>query len=252
MRNLWVLMATAFVDMMGFAIVFPLLPFYAKNLGISPVKIGLLIASFSIAQLATSPLWGRLSDRYGRKPVLLVGLSAACLAFIVFAFADSFWLLLLSRSVQGAGGGMTGVVQAYVGDSTDPRMRARALGWLSAATSTGVMIGPAIGSAAAHWSPHAPGLVAAAICLTNITFAWRFLPESRPAHARPVRGIRTAMMHVLTRPFDPQPRLIWIYTIGMGAFTAMSACVALYLNHRFGITERTSARSSCTSAPSPC
>ena len=239
MSKLWVLMATAFVDMLGFAMVFPLLPFYAKNLGASPFTIGLLISSFSVAQLATAPLWGRMSDRYGRRPILIVGLAAAGIAYVVFGFADSIWLLLLSRTVQGAGGGTTGVVQAYIGDSTEKSERARGLGWLSAATSAGVMIGPAIGSLSAHLGKAAPGLIAAALCFLNCIFAWKFLPESRPKIGQTKRRIREALWHVLSHPFAPQPRLIWIYAIGMGAFTAMSSVVALYLNARFGITEKT-------------
>ncbi len=238
-KGLWALMATAFVDMLGFAMVFPLLPFYAKNLGADPLVIGILISSFSIAQFATAPLWGKVSDRFGRRPVLLIGLAAAGFAYIVFGLASAIWLLLLSRAVQGAGGGTTGVVQAYVGDSTAPADRARALGWLSAATSAGVMIGPAIGSLAAHLGQAAPGFVAAGLCFANVAFAWRFLPESRPKIGPSKRRIRTAVWQVLSHPMAPQPRLIWIYTVGMGAFTAMSSCVALYLNWRFGITEKT-------------
>ncbi len=240
-RALGILMAAAFVDMVGFAMVFPLLPFYAKRLGGADWIIGPMIASFSIAQLASSPLWGRLSDRVGRRPVLLIGLGASAAAYVVFGLADSVWLLFLSRLVQGAGGGTTGVIQAYVSDSTDPAGRARGLGWLSASTSAGVMIGPAIGSLAAHWGTAVPGLFAAALCVLNVAFAWRYLPESRPDHAHegPRQGIRAALWRVVRHPGDPVPRLIWIYTSGMGAFAALSSLVALYLNARFGITERT-------------
>jgi MFS family permease len=237
--RLWVLMATAFVDMLGFAMVFPLLPFYATSLGASPKVIGLLISSFSIAQLASAPLWGRVSDRYGRRPVLMIGLAAAGVAFIVFGFATSLWMLLLSRTVQGAGGGTTGVVQAYIGDSTEPGERAKGLGWLSAATSAGVMIGPALGSLAARLGTAAPGLIAAALCFLNVMFAWKYLPESRPKIGQTKRRIRTAMWQVLRHPFAAQPRLIWIYAVGMAAFTSMSAVVALYLHARFGITAQT-------------
>ena len=233
------LMATAFVDMLGFAMVFPLLPFYATDLGASPQVIGVLISSFSIAQLASAPLWGRVSDRYGRRPVLLVGLGAAGIAFIVFGLATSVWLLLLSRTVQGAGGGTTGVVQAYIGDSTDPRERAKGLGWLSAATSAGVMIGPAIGSAATHFGRAAPGFFAAGLCFLNVVFAWRYLPESKPHHEGARRSIRTAMGNVVRHPTTGQGRFIWIYAVGMFAFTSMSAAVALYLHWRFGITAKT-------------
>ncbi len=233
------LMATAFVDMMGFAMVFPLLPFYAIDLGASPQVIGILISSFSVAQLASAPVWGRVSDRYGRRPVLIVGLALAGVAFVVFGLAQSVWLLLLSRTVQGLGGGTTGVIQAYIGDATDPRQRARGLGWLSAATSAGVMVGPAIGSAAAHFGHAAPGFVAAALCFLNVIFAWKYLPESKAATARPARSIRTSVWQVLRHPGAPQPRLIWIYAVGMGAFTSLSSVVALYLNFRFAITAKT-------------
>ena len=186
-RRLAVLIAVNFVDMIGFMIVLPLLPFYALELDASPEMIGWLIASFSIAQLVAAPLWGRVSDRYGRRPALLIGLTASAVAYVVFGFAGSFWLLLLSRLVQGAGGGTTGVAQAYVADTTAPADRARALGWLSAATSAGVIFGPAIGSFAAHLGKEAPGLVAAGLCLVNVIFAWRWLPESRRREEGPAR-----------------------------------------------------------------
>lgn len=239
-RSLWILMAAAFIDMVGFAMVFPLLPFYAMRLGGADWIIGPLIASFSIAQLASSPLWGRLSDRIGRRPILLIGLSAAGVAYIVFGLANSVWLLFLSRFVQGAGGGTTGVIQAYVSDSTDAADRAKGLGWLSASTSAGVMIGPAIGSLAAHWGPAAPGFLAAGLCALNVLFAWRYLPESRSGQVHaPRRSIRAAVWHVMRHPGEPVPRLIWIYASGMGAFASMSAVMALYLHSRFGITEKT-------------
>ena len=239
-RSLWILMAAAFIDMVGFAMVFPLLPFYAMRLGGADWIIGPLIASFSIAQLASSPLWGRLSDRIGRRPILLIGLSAAGVAYIVFGLANSVWLLFLSRFVQGAGGGTTGVIQAYVSDSTDAADRAKGLGWLSASTSAGVMIGPAIGSLAAHWGPAAPGFLAAGLCALNVLLAWRYLPESRSGQVHaPRRSIRAAVWHVMRHPGEPVPRLIWIYASGMGAFASMSAVMALYLHSRFGITEKT-------------
>jgi multidrug resistance protein len=233
-------MAAAFVDMLGFAMIFPLTPFYALRLGGEAWIIGPLVASFSIAQLASAPAWGRFSDRYGRRPMLLVGLSAAGIAYIVFGFADSLWMLFASRIVQGLGGGTTGVIQAYVSDATEPNQRARALGWLSASTSAGVMIGPAIGSLATHWGTAAPGLVAAALCAVNVAFAWRYLPESKPEHHRgPKRSIRAAVWQVFRHPTLPGPRLVWIYSVGMGAFSSMTAVVALYLHYRFGITEKT-------------
>src|SRR5437870_12977555 len=123
--KLTVLMITAFVDMLGLAMVIPLLPFYATKLGASATIVGVLIAAFSLAQLASAPLWGNFSDRYGRRPALLAGLILSAIAYIIFAFAGTIWMLLLSRLVQGAGGGTIGVVQAYVADVSDPKDRAK-------------------------------------------------------------------------------------------------------------------------------
>ncbi len=248
MKKISVLMATVFVDMLGFAIIFPLLPYYALRLDADPWMIGWIIASFSIAQLAAAPLWGRFSDHYGRRPALLIGLTASAIAYIVFGLATSMWMLFLSRVVQGIGGGTTGVAQAYIGDAFEPKDRAKALGWLSAATSAGVMIGPAIGSLSVGLGYAAPGVIASILCITNIAFAWRWLPESYPGKKRtperdhdtvPTRKIRAVMWEVLSRPYKRLPRLIWIYTVGMLGFMSMAAVLALYLDARFGITEKT-------------
>jgi multidrug resistance protein len=241
-RRLAVLIAVNFVDMIGFMIVLPLLPFYALKLHASPETIGAMIASFSIAQLLSAPLWGRVSDRYGRRPALLIGLSASAIAYVVFGFAQSIWLLFASRLVQGAGGGTTGVAQAYVADTVEPRDRARALGWLSAATSAGVMVGPVVGSTAAHLGRAAPGLIAALLCVTNVFFAWRWLPESRKEHvgpARPRRPLWHPAWMVVRHPLDPVARFIWIYAVGMLAFSSMTSVVALYLGAEFAIDEKT-------------
>lgn len=127
-RKIWVLLFAAFVDMLGYAMVFPLLPFYAVRLGADAQVIGLMVASFSIAQVAVSPLWGRFSDRWGRRPTLLIGLAGSAVAFLIFGFATAIWLLFLSRIAQGAAGGQTGVMQAYIADSVAPEDRAKALG----------------------------------------------------------------------------------------------------------------------------
>jgi multidrug resistance protein len=241
-RRLSVLIATCFVDMIGFAIVLPLLPFYALDLKGSPFAVGVIIAAFSLAQILSAPLWGRVSDRYGRRPVLMIGLFASAVAYVIFAMADSLWLLFLSRLVQGAGGGTTGVANAYVADSVEPAGRARALGWLSAATSAGVMIGPVIGSFSTRWGRAMPGLVAALLCLLNVAFAWRWLPESRKPGTGPGpvrRPIWHAAWQVVRHPMAPVPRLVWIYAVGMLAFASLTSVLALYLGARFGINEKT-------------
>jgi multidrug resistance protein len=243
LRRLSILIALNFVDMLGFAMVLPLLPFYALNLHASPSMVGWVIASFSIAQLITAPFWGRLSDRYGRRPALMIGLFASALAYLVFGLANALWLLFLSRVVQGAGGGTTGVAQAYVSDTVPRQDRARALGWLSAGTSAGIMIGPAIGALAAHFGHEAPGYVAAAMCFINVVAAWIWLPESRPA-VQPTVGVRRkpvwhAAWEVLCHPGGSWERLVWIYGVGMLAFTLLTAVLALWLDARFGVTVKT-------------
>jgi MFS family permease len=244
MGKLVVLMITAFIDMAGVLMVIPLLPFYAKSMGAGGFVVGALIASFAIAQLASAPMWGRFSDRYGRRPALLIGLGASAIAYVIFAYADSLFLLFLSRIVQGAGGGTVGVIQAYVTDAVEPKDRARALGWLSAATNAGVAIGPVIGSASTHISHRAPGLLAAVLCVINIIFASKYLVESHDTveakkHVQKKGRSREAVWHVITNGRDPKSRLIWIYAIGMGAFMGMNAILALFLAARFGVTEKT-------------
>ena len=242
-RQLSVLIAVNFVDMIGFAMVLPLLPFYALKLNATPELIGWMIASFSIAQLVASPIWGRVSDLYGRRPALMIGLLASAIAFLVFGFADALWLLFLSRIVQGAGGGTTGVAQAYVSDTVAPANRARALGWLSAATSAGVMVGPAIGSVAAHWGRAAPGYVAAGLCFLNVLAAWKWLPESRPAaklgHVTQRKPVWHGALEVLRNPGGKVERLIWVYGMGMLAFSLLTSILALWLGGRFGVNEKT-------------
>ena len=241
-RELWVLVIASGIDMVGFAMVLPLMPFYALRLNATPEQIGLLVAAYSIAQLLFAPVWGRVSDRYGRRPALLIGLTAAAIAYIVFSFADSLWLLFASRVIQGAGGGTTGVAHAYVADTIKPADRARALGWLSAASSVGVMVGPVIGSFATHWGTAVPGLVAASLCLINVGFAWRWLTESRQpggdTHHAERKPIWHAAWTVVRHPERPVSRFVWIYGAGMLGFSAMNAVLALYLNHRFGVDEK--------------
>ncbi len=240
--KLTVLMITAFVDMLGFAMVIPLLPFYATKLGASASIVGVLIAAFSIAQLASAPLWGRFSDRYGRRPALLAGLLISAVAYVIFAYASTLWLLLLCRIVQGLGGGTIGVVQAYVADASDPKDRARSLGWLSAATSLGAVVGPAIGSALIHWGRHAPGIASAIFCILVSIFAAIYLRESREVSVTAEHEIvhqtsAGAVWSVIARPREPAQRLIWIYAIAIGAFYGTAPTLPLILMHRLPITE---------------
>ena len=268
--KLLVLMGTAFMDMVGLLMIIPLLPFYVKSLGGNGVDIlgfhfgigiivGFIIAAFTVAQLLSAPMWGRFSDRVGRRPALLIALTASAIAYLIFGFADSLLLLFLSRIVQGAGGGTVGVIQAYVADSTAPQDRARALGWLSATTNLGVALGPVLGSfaitlgkydvipgpATLHMGQAAPGIIAAALCVINIAFAARYLRESRDpneheSHAGQTRRTsRQVIWRVISHSSEPSSRLIWIYAISIGAFQGSFSVLALFLNARFQVTELT-------------
>lgn len=237
-------MATVFVDMLGFLMVLPLLPFYAERLGASPTMIGALVSTFAFAQLTTAPYWGRLSDRYGRRPMIIAGLLISAAAFLVFALANSVWMLFLSRLVQGAGGGTVGVVQAYVSDSVEPEERSQALGWLTAASSAGVMIGPGIASLTTILGPSAPGFFAAGLCVLNSISAWFFLPESAQHVKEGVKlekrpSVRHAVMEVVQNPRTSVATLIWIYAIGMMAFMAMNGILVLFLERVHGVTAQT-------------
>jgi MFS family permease len=266
MRRMWVLMGTVFIDMIGFLVVLPLLPFYGKRFDASETVIGLLIAIFAFAQLTSAPLWGRLSDRLGRRPVILGSLLLSGAAFALFGLTPQVhqalgptWalaLLFVSRLVQGLGGGTTGVLQAYVSDSVQPDLRTQALGWVTAATSAGVMLGPLIGSFAFRFGEEAPGFFAASLCLLNFLFAWRLLPESAKAEAavdeaapsQPSAGaaaeaprrtsLGRAILRVLSHPGDERSRLILVYACGMMAFMAMNGVMVLYLDQAYGVTEQ--------------
>jgi multidrug resistance protein len=257
--KLVVLMVTAFVDMVGNLMVLPLLPFVATRfLGHGPlwnalnaigaggpgVVVSLLVAMFAVAQLTSAPLWGRFSDRYGRRPALMIGLGSSAIAYVLFAYANSLELLFLLRIVQGAGGGTVGVIQAYVADATKPEDRSKALGWLSAATNAGVALGPVLGSTAAHFSHRGPGLAAAALASVNMFFAWKYLRESHDTNAVRAAGKvitqpSVAVRRVVSHWREPASRLIWIYAITMGAFQGMNTILALFLGAKFGVNETT-------------
>jgi MFS family permease len=170
-------------------------------------------------------------------------------AYVIFGYATALWVLFASRLVQGLGGGTTGVAQAYVADAMAPAERAKALGWLSAATSLGVVVGPFIGSEARRFGTEAPGLVAALLALVAMVLAWRWLPESHVHRGQthtpsgrflpPGRSVKQALWEVVRHPGQPTHRVIWIYVIGMLALNVVIGVLALYLKDTYGVTERT-------------
>ena len=158
--RLSILFLTVFVDLVGFGIVLPLLPLYADRFGASGTVVGVLVLSYSAAQLLFAPVWGRLSDRYGRRPILIIGLAGSTLSYLIFAYAGSVWILLLSRVMAGIGGANIPVAQAYIADVTPPERRAANMGLIGAAFGLGFIFGPVIGGLLAPISPELPGLAA--------------------------------------------------------------------------------------------
>lgn len=233
----------------------PLLPFYATEFGANATVVGLLISAFSVAQLLVAPVWGRWSDRLGRRPAIVAGLLVTAVGYGLFAVASSVGLLLLSRLVQGLGGGTIGVVQAYVADASRPEDRTKSLGWLSAVTSLGAVVGPAIGSVLVRAGGQVlPGAASAVFSAAVAVFGWKYLKETNVlrtttsaevllADSTEVPNLppteRDAIRRVATHAGEPASRLIWTYSLGIGAFYGTIPIVPLLLADRLGVNEAT-------------
>jgi DHA1 family tetracycline resistance protein-like MFS transporter len=178
-------LATVFIDIVGFGIILPLLPGTASRLGASPLEIGLLVASYSAVQFLLAPLWGRVSDRFGRRPVLLLGLAGSSLSYVVFALAGNWWVLLLSRILDGGSGATINVAQAYLADESLPAERAKSMGKIGAAVGMGFIVGPLIGGVTATAGNNLPAWIAAAVTGVNLLVALRLLPESNTQTEKP-------------------------------------------------------------------
>src|SRR6187397_3068392 len=197
-RPLLIIFLTIFVNLVGFGIIVPLLPFYAETFGASPLTIGLLFAVFSLCQLAAAPALGEFSDRYGRRPVLVFSLAGTVVSFVMLALAHSVAMLFAARIVDGLSGGNISTARAYVADITEPKDRARAYGLIGAAFGLGFIFGPALSGALSHVSYTAPIWAAAGITLVATLMAWLWLPETVHRAAAgtgmPFRNLK-AMIH---------------------------------------------------------
>ena len=240
--RLGLLFLAVLVDLVGFGIVLPLLPLYARDFGADYFQTGLLVAVYSLVQLVMAPLWGRLSDRVGRRPVLILGLLGSALAYMIFARADSLAMLFLSRIVGGIGGSTIPVAQAYIADVTPPTRRAGNMGLIGAAFGLGFVIGPALGGVLSGVSPGslaAPGYTAAALCLVNALAALVWLPESRrPGTAGiPSRFNFGAALAEVAR--SKQIRLVLAsYLCITMAFSTLQPTLSLLASERFAMGTR--------------
>jgi len=178
-----ILFATVFFDLLGFGIVIPFLPMYAARLGIGAGAIGLLLAAYSITRFIFAPLLGRLSDRIGRRPIIMLGLFGSSLSYLIYGFTASFAGLLISRAVHGTCAATISTAQAYVADTTEESKRAHAMGMIGAAFGLGFVLGPAVGGLLGAISLRTPVLFAAALTFANLIFAAVWLPESRDPQA---------------------------------------------------------------------
>jgi multidrug resistance protein len=230
-----IIFVTVFIDLLGFGIIIPLLPFYAESFGASAFAIGLLNTSFSLMQFLFSPLWGRWSDRVGRKPIILLGLAGSCLSYLALALAGSLPMLFVARIIGGIAGANIPTAQAYIADITTPENRARGMGLVGAAFGLGFVFGPALGGLLSRITPATPMWCAAALCLANLVAAWFFLPESRAANAETkTLGRWEAFRHAMTKP--ALLLVLSLYFIVTMAFSGFEATFALFSEARFGYT----------------
>ena len=241
-QRLAALMVVAFVSTLGEFLVVALLPVYAERYGATPFEVGALVSAFALAAMASAPLWGRLADRSGRRPALLLGLVVSAAGYLLFGVAQSLEVLLVARLVHGVGGGTVPVVFAYIADSVTGERRAEGIGWVTAVTSSAAMIGPAVGSLAGQLHPAGAGAVAAAFSLAAAVFARIRLPESRPRREESdAEGARYSILgavgRVAVQPLRPLNLLIWIYAAGQIGMAGMTAIIGLYLGRRFGVDE---------------
>ncbi len=238
MSPLSVIFLTVFIDLLGFGIIIPLLPFYAESFGANAFVIGLLGSSFSLMQFLFSPVWGRLSDRVGRRPIILLGLAGSCVSYLMLALADSLVLVFVGRILGGIAGANIPTAQAYIADVTTPENRAKGMGMVGAAFGMGFIFGPAIGGILSHLGTAAPMWFASALCGGNLVAAWMLLPESRSmATARPT----LSRMAALRRAFADRRLilLLLLYFIVTMAFSGFEATFALFSERRFGFTVAT-------------
>ncbi len=242
-RKLVTLFLIVFIDLLGFSIILPLLPFYAETFNATPTQVGLLVASYAAAQLVGAPVLGRMSDRFGRKPVLIISLTGTFIGFLMLGFANSLAILFASRILDGFTGGNISVAQAYVTDITDENNRARGLGMLGAAFGLGFIIGPAFGGILSVYGFAVPAFVAAGLSLLSIFGVILFLPESLSEEARAAITNQTRqrfslenLWQAINRPrVGPILHVRFFYGL---AFATFQTIFPLYAQYKLGLDAR--------------
>jgi MFS family permease len=238
---------TLFLDLLGFGVILPVQPFYAESFGASATQVTLIGASYSLMQFVFAPLWGRLSDRIGRRPVILVSVAFACVGWLILGFADALWMFVLSRMVAGFGNANLGTVQAVVADVTVARERAKGMGLVGTAFGFGFLFGPLVGGYfGGTYGPEVPAFIAAALAALNWFAAFFLLPESNPKERRdaarvdvvvdghgarrsilPMHDLRQAMAMASVAPLLAMG---FVFTVG---FSLMEAALSLFVERQF-------------------
>ncbi|MCC7073840.1 MAG: MFS transporter [Deltaproteobacteria bacterium] len=233
-RALAVAFVTLFLDLLGFGVIIPIQPFYAESFGASPTVVTLIGASYSLMQFVFAPVWGRLSDRIGRRPVVLISVAFGGVGFLVFGLAQSLVMLFVARMIAGFGNANLGTVQALVADVTPGHARTKAMGLLGAAFGLGFVFGPVIGGlVGSAFGPAAPAFVSAALAGLNWLLAFALLPETRLPGAATVRAARGLRALGEVRALVNVPRLLVIILVFTTGFSLMETALALFVEHQF-------------------
>lgn len=235
--RLALIFATVFIHLVAFGIVIPVLPLYAERFGASPLVIGLLVASYSVMQTIFAPLLGRLSDRVGRRPVLVISMAGTSVGFLLMGWAQGLPLLFTGRLIDGMTGGSVSTAQAYIADVTPKERRSGGMGLIGAAFGLGFIFGPAIGGFLSRISLAAPFLFAAALAGVNAVLVFFFLPESRSAAERAGRDRPAPAGEVLRESEAGALEFAMAtYFFTTVAFSLMTATYPLFAERRFGYT----------------
>jgi DHA1 family tetracycline resistance protein-like MFS transporter len=241
-KRLFSIILVVFIDLLGFSLILPLLPYYAKTFNANQTTTGILIASYAVMQLIGAPILGRLSDRIGRRPVLLLSVFGTFLGFLLLGFANALWMLFASRIIDGLTGGNLTVAQAYISDVTDAKSRSKGLGMIGAAFGLGFIIGPVTGGLLSQWGYAVPAFAAATISFINLILIYAWLPESlteekraQMTEKRPAVTFK-ALLVAFQRPFTGS-LLITRFFFGI-AFAIFQTVFSLYALAKFNLSAR--------------
>ncbi|HEX2995449.1 MAG TPA: MFS transporter, partial [Anaerolineales bacterium] len=241
-KRLFSIILVVFIDLLGFSLILPLLPYYAETFKASQTVTGILIASYAFMQLIGAPILGRLSDRFGRRPVLLLSVFGTFVGFLLLGFANALWILFVSRILDGLTGGNLSVAQAYISDVTDEKNRSKGLGMIGAAFGLGFIVGPVTGGLLSQWGYAVPAFVAAGVSFLNLLLIYTWLPESLTEEKRSQMTEKrppitlSALLVAFRRPFTGSI-LITRFFFGL-AFAIFQTIFSLYALQKFNLSAR--------------